>query len=126
MSNNGWSGPTIKMRLMGLVALPTLVLMAVVLASLWAFARVDDGVGRMYDQRVVNLERLKIIQDVYAVDVLALINSGYADLISSSEVSSGLNGLLAKRNESWVPYKASLGSGKGVSDEAELVSTTDS
>ena len=126
MSNNRWSEPTIKMRLMGLVALPTLVLMAVVLASLWAFARVDDGVGRMYDQRVMNLKRLKIIQDVYAVDVLALINSGYADLISTSDVSNGLSDLLAKRNESWVPYKASLTSGDVVAEEAELVSKTDS
>ena len=126
MSNNRWSEPTIKMRLMGLVALPTLVLMAVVLASLWAFARVDDGVGRMYDQRVINLKRLKIIQDVYAVDVLALINSGYADLISTSDVSSGLSDLLGKRNESWVPYKASLTSADVVAKEAELVSTTDS
>ena len=125
MSNNKWSEPTIKMRLMGLVGLPTLALMAVVLASLWAFARVDAGVGRMYDQRVMNLKRLKIIQDVYAVDVLALINSGYADLISPSEVASGLTDLLTKRNESWVPYRASLSGRNVAAEESDLVSATD-
>lgn len=117
--------PTIKQRLLALVALPCVALLFLVAASLWALAKTDSASGRMYDDRVLTLERIKTVQDMYAVDAMDLVNSGYAEMISFAEVASGLEDVVSNRATVWGPYREYLQSAGLASEEAELIRATD-
>jgi methyl-accepting chemotaxis protein len=86
--------------------LPIIGIVAIIITSLFELKKSDDGVGRIYEDRVVPLEDLKLIADDYAVFVIDAVNKANAGIITSSEA---LNGVQKARNEistKWQKYMA--------------------
>lgn len=73
---------TVTMRLGTLVILPLVVLLLIVSLSLIGFGKINQGVGRIYDDRVVPLTQLKTIADDYAVLVIDAVNKADNNIIS--------------------------------------------
>lgn len=97
---------TVRSKLMLISILPIIGIVAIIITSLFELKKSDDGVGRIYEDRVVPLEDLKLIADDYAVFVIDAVNKANAGIITSSEA---LNGVQKARNEistKWQKYMA--------------------
>ena len=62
--------------------------------------------GRIYDDRVVPLEDLKLIADDYAVFVIDAVNKANAGLIKGSEALDGIRKARKEIEEKWDKYMA--------------------
>jgi len=61
-------------RLAIILGLPIIVLISIVVLSVGTFAKINDGIARIYDDRVEPLLQLKQINDAYSSLVIDAIN----------------------------------------------------
>jgi methyl-accepting chemotaxis protein len=57
------NNPIVLQRLLLLLLIALFALLVVLLLAISGFSRIDAGVGSLYDDRVVPLQQLKIIND---------------------------------------------------------------
>lgn len=100
------NGLTIRSKLLITSILPVIGIIIIITTSLTKLKHADEGVGRIYDDRVVPLEDLKLIADDYAVHVIDAVNKANAGLMSSSEAQAGIVKARAHINEKWQKYMA--------------------
>ncbi len=65
--------------------LPIIGIAIIIASSLSELRNADQGVERIYEDRVVPLEDLKIIADNYAVFVIDALNKANAGIITGDE-----------------------------------------
>lgn len=100
--------------------IPVLLLIIVCGVSMSIMSKIEDGVLRIYNDRVVPLEDLKLIGDDYAVSVIDAINKANAGGFSAEEARNGL--IEAKKNiaSRWDKYMST----ELTADEQKLASQT--
>ena len=93
-------------RLLALVILPLLAILALLGLALNGFSRIDAGVGQLYDDRVVPLQQLKRISDLYAVNIIDAVNKADHGLLGKQEVLSHLGDAQREIETLWHAYLA--------------------
>lgn len=96
----------IKSKLLLISLLPIISILILIATSQYELKQSDDGVGRIYDDRVVPLEDLKLIADDYAVFVIDAVNKANAGLITGSEALDGIRKARKEIEEKWDKYMA--------------------
>ncbi len=76
---------SVGQRLAILVGLPLAVILLIVVTSLSSFARINAGVGEIYDARVVPLTQLKKVNDAYGIDMVTAINKATIGMMTPAE-----------------------------------------
>ncbi len=97
---------SIRSQLIFLSMLPMLAIILIIIASLSALKEADQGVGRIYEDRVVPLEDLKIIADDYAIYVIDAVNKANAGIMPAPEALLGIRTARKEIKETWDKYKA--------------------
>ena len=115
------SNLSIRAKLLMTSILPVFGLIALVFTALIQLKAANDGVDRIYNQRVVPLENLKIIADDYAVLVIDAVNKANSGLITSTEAVKGIRKARIEIDEKWQAYRALdlQGEELKLADEAE-------
>ncbi len=89
---------------------PTLIMTAIAVAlgvfGLSGIRDSNDGLGRVYRDRVIPLQQLKLISDDYAVHVIDAVNKADAGMYSGEEAITGLRRARARIAENWNAYLA--------------------
>ncbi len=97
---------SIKSKLIIMSALPILGLIIVLATALFELKSTVDGSARMYNDRVVPLEDLKVIADDYAVLVIDAVNKANAGLIPVSQAVSDIEASKTEIAAKWQKYMA--------------------
>lgn len=97
---------SIKTKLITLITLPILGLLLTLFLSLNELYIVKSGVDRIYKDRVVPLEDLKIIADDYAILVVDAVNKANAGLQTSEQAADNIRSALANIDSKWQKYMA--------------------
>lgn len=97
---------SVRSKLMLISILPIIGIVAIIITSLFELKQSDDGVGRIYEDRVVPLEDLKLIADDYAVFVIDAVNKANAGIITSSEALNGVQKARKEISTKWQKYMA--------------------
>jgi len=97
---------TVAARLGVLVVLPLIALLLIVILSINDFGKINAGIGRIYDDRVVPLARLKIIADDYAVLVIDAVNKADHRMISPAEALNQISKANQRIAKNWKAYIA--------------------
>ncbi|MFE8070803.1 methyl-accepting chemotaxis protein [Marinobacteraceae bacterium S3BR75-40.1] len=113
---------SIKWRLVIVNVIPIVAIAALTLYALNVFSSINRGVTSIYNDRVVPLEDLKIMSDVYAVQVVDAVNKANAGILSASEAQGQLRDAKTRIDELWDKFMAT----KLTPREKELVSEAQS
>ncbi|MGB1237611.1 MAG: methyl-accepting chemotaxis protein [Pseudomonadales bacterium] len=97
---------SIKAKLVTLAVLPIIGLLLIALLSLQELKNTELGAERIYKDRVVPLEDLKIIADDYAVLVIDAINKANAGIYSLEQTIKDIEKSKGEINEKWQKYMA--------------------
>jgi len=98
---------SVGQRLTILVGLPLAVIVLLVIVSLSSFAKINAGVGDMYDNQIVPLSLLFKVNNAYGRHVVDAINKGNAGTVTPSEALAELRLGLKEFDDNWTAYKAS-------------------
>lgn len=98
------SNTNIRNKLIILSVLPILGLFLVISLSLYNLKEANEGVGRIYEDRVVPLEDLKIIADDYAIFVIDAVNKANAGIMTGPEALQGVRKARAEIEDKWQKY----------------------
>ena len=74
---------SIRAKLILSSILPLVAIVILIFFSLTGLKQADEGVGRIYEDRVVPLEDLKSIADNYAVFVIDAVNKANVGIMTS-------------------------------------------
>ncbi|WP_415885258.1 methyl-accepting chemotaxis protein [Neptuniibacter sp. QD37_6] len=100
------SGLSIRTKLVLTSILPVIAVAIIIATSLYELKQSDDGVARIYEDRVVPLEDLKLIADDYAVFVIDAVNKANAGIMTGEEALKGVKDARAEISEKWQKYMA--------------------
>ncbi|WP_415901600.1 methyl-accepting chemotaxis protein [Neptuniibacter sp. QD29_5] len=100
------SGLSIRTKLVLTSILPVIGVAIIIATSLYELKQSDDGVARIYEDRVVPLEDLKLIADDYAVFVIDAVNKANAGIMTGEEALKGVKDARAEISEKWQKYMA--------------------
>ncbi len=93
-----------KRRMVMISALPVIILLAVTIVSETMLSRVNEGVDRIYHDRVIPLDQLKHIADAYAVGVIDGVNKANAGIYSKGELLQEIASAEETIDEHWQAY----------------------
>ncbi len=93
-----------KRRMLIISALPVIILLTVTIVAETMLGRVNEGVDRIYHDRVVPLDELKHIADAYAVSVVNAVSKSNAGLLSKSELTQALSNADREIHKYWEAY----------------------
>ncbi|MBY4678988.1 methyl-accepting chemotaxis protein [Marinobacterium arenosum] len=97
---------SIRFKLILLSVLPIFGLFIIVSTALNQMGNINAGVDRIYKDRVIPLEDLKIIADDYAVYVIDAVNKANAGLMSAGEALQGIQEARREIAGKWQAYMA--------------------
>jgi len=97
---------SIKAKLIALSIIPIFALIFMLFMELTELKTTKEGVDRIYNDRVVPLEDLKVIADDYAVFVIDAINKANAGLITVEEAAQGIKKSEGEIQSMWKKYKS--------------------
>lgn len=96
---------SVGQRLAILVALPLAVILLIVVSSLSSFAKINAGVGQIYDARVVPLTELKKVNDAYGIDMVTAINKATIGMMTPAEAHALLTRAQKQARENLAAYQ---------------------
>ncbi|MDE8602639.1 methyl-accepting chemotaxis protein [Marinomonas sp. RSW2] len=85
--------------------LPLLGIALIIFVSLSGLKKADEGVGRIYEDRVVPLEDLKSIADNYAVFVIDAVNKANVGIMTAPEALKGVQQARQEIAQKWQKYR---------------------
>ncbi len=85
-------------------ALPALTLIGIGSFALYSFARIDQKIGTIYDDRIVPMEQLKKISDQYGISVIDAVNKAHAGRLSTAAALDAVQTATATIDVSWQTY----------------------
>jgi len=97
---------SIKAKLIALSIIPIIALIFMLFMELSELKKTKEGVDRIYNDRVVPLEDLKVIADDYAVFVIDAINKANAGMITVEEAAQGIKKSESEIKSMWAKYKS--------------------
>ena len=97
---------SIKSKLIIMSGLPIVGLIIILATALFELKSTVNGSARMYNDRVVPLEDLKVIADDYAVLVIDAVNKANAGLIPVSRAVSDIEASKTEIDAKWQKYMA--------------------
>lgn len=92
-------------RLAILVALPLAVILIIVVSSLHSFAKINAGVGEIYDARMIPLTELKKVNDAYGIDMVTAINKATIGMMTPAEAYALLTKAEKQARENLANYE---------------------
>lgn len=95
---------TIRNKLVLGSSLPLLVLLFVVVTAMIELQTANQGVERLYRDRIVPLEQLKRVADLYAVNVIDAVNKVDHGLMSATEALQGVEAARRDIQRQWGAY----------------------
>ncbi|MCH1929807.1 methyl-accepting chemotaxis protein [Shewanella sp. A25] len=98
------NGLQIKQKMFIGILVPLLMLITVGVIAINMMGKIESGVTRIYNDRVVPIDDLKMIADKYAVDVIDAINKANAGGFSSNQAISALTSAKSTINQHWQKY----------------------
>ncbi|HSB97610.1 MAG TPA: methyl-accepting chemotaxis protein, partial [Spongiibacteraceae bacterium] len=98
---------SVGQRLAILVALPLAVILLMVISSLASFAKINAGVGHIYDDRVVPLTVLKKVNDAYAIDMVTAVNKATIGMMTPREAVTLIRSAEKQAKDNWALYQKS-------------------
>jgi methyl-accepting chemotaxis protein len=97
---------SIKAKLILLSLIPIITIMLITSALLIELKHTSEGSQRIYADRVVPLEDLKVIADDYAVNVIDAINKTNAGLMTAQDAVAAIRTSEAEIQQKWKGYMA--------------------
>lgn len=97
---------SIRSKLIISSLLPLFSIAIIIFVSMAGLKKADEGVGRIYEDRVIPLEDLKSIADNYAVFVIDAVNKANAGIMTSQEALRGVQQARKEIAEKWKKYMA--------------------
>ncbi|WDE04385.1 methyl-accepting chemotaxis protein [Thalassomonas viridans] len=107
---------TVRTKLLLAALVPFLAILTLFISTLYLLGEINQGVGRIYQQRIVPTQSLKVIADNYAVRVIDAVNKANAGIFSAEQALRQIKQAQELIAENWSGYLASGLSGR----EAEL------
>ncbi len=95
---------TVTQRLFALIFLPLIAMLIMLGMALDKLATIDSNVARIYDQRVVPLQELKLISDYYAVNIIDAVNKADHGLSDRQQAQKDLNTAASEIDRLWRDY----------------------
>lgn len=99
-------GLSIRRKLMLTTILPVLGIVIIIATSLSQLQSANDGVDRIYEERVLPLKDLKVIADEYAVLVIDAVNKANAGILTGAEALQGIQTARKTITGKWQDYRA--------------------
>ena len=110
----------VGLRLAILVAAPLAIILLLVISSLSSFSVINQGVGRIYDDRVVPLTQLKAMMDGYTT-IINAINKADNGLVNPDEALVELEQGQQTIKQNWKEYTQ----GRLIADEEKAIAATE-
>lgn len=98
------SSLSIRSKLLLLSILPIVALIFMVTNSMVALKDANDGMDKVYKDRIIPIQKLKLIADDYAVLVIDTANKANSGLISATDALSNINSAARNIQENWRSY----------------------
>ncbi|WP_136680535.1 HAMP domain-containing methyl-accepting chemotaxis protein [Neptunomonas sp. XY-337] len=95
------SSLSIRSKLLLLSILPIVALIFMVTNSMVALNDANDGMDKVYQDRIIPIQKLKLIADDYAVLVIDTANKANSGLISATDALSNINSATRNIQENW-------------------------
>lgn len=111
------NGLQIKQKMFIGILVPLLMLMTIGFLAINMMGKIESGVERIYGDRVVPLDDLKVIADKYAVDVIDAVNKANAGGFTASQAAEALDSAKSTITQHWQKYLAT----ELTSEESRLV-----
>lgn len=100
------NGLQIKQKMFIGILVPLSMLLVIGFIAINMMGKIESGVERIYNDRVVPLDDLKVIADKYAVDVIDAVNKANAGGLSASQTIDALESARSMVNQHWQKYLA--------------------
>lgn len=100
------NGLQIKQKMFIGILVPLIMLLMIGFIAVNMMGKIEVGVERIYNDRVVPLDDLKVIADKYAVDVIDAVNKTNAGGLSASDGASALENAKSTITQYWQKYLA--------------------
>jgi methyl-accepting chemotaxis protein len=97
---------TVKSRLIGLAAIPLLILILMSVVSLYDMRLLSQGVGSLYRDRVKPLQQIKIVSDAYAVTIVDTLHKHRAGLLDAMQANRQLDQASSQAAEAWRAFQS--------------------
>src|SRR5690606_33876616 len=97
---------SVGQRLTILSALPLAVIVLLVILSLTGFSKINAGIGRIYDDRVVPMTQLQQASDAYTVQILSAVNKANAAMLTPAEAATEIREGFDQFDLAWGSYKS--------------------
>jgi len=95
---------SIRFKLILTSVLPIIGVLIVVSTAMTQLKQINEGVNRIYFDRVVPLEDLKMIADDYAVLVVDAVNKANAGLVTASEAQLSIRKAREQVDQKWAKF----------------------
>ncbi len=97
---------TVKSRLIGMAAVPLVLLIVVSLVSLMDMQRLSQGVESLYLDRVKPMQQIKIVSDAYAVTVVDTLHKYRGGLLDQPQANAQIEQATTAAAAAWQDYLA--------------------
>lgn len=111
------NGLQIKQKMFIGILVPLVMLMTIGFLAINMMGKIESGVERIYGDRVVPLDDLKVIADKYAVDVIDAVNKANAGGFTASQAAEALDSAKSTITQHWQKYLAT----ELTSEESRLI-----
>ncbi|MFB2649072.1 methyl-accepting chemotaxis protein [Shewanella mangrovisoli] len=98
------NGLQIKQKMFIGILVPLLMLLTIGFIAINMMGKIEYGVERIYNDRVVPLDDLKVIADKYAVDVIDAVNKANAGGFTAYQAINALESAKSTVNQRWQKY----------------------
>lgn len=95
---------TVRTKLILSGLLPLILVIGIAISATLIMARINAGVTSIYNDRVVPLRDLKVIADLYAVNVIDAVNKANAGIMSGAEARQGIVDARSVIDQRWRAY----------------------
>ncbi|HCU65637.1 MAG TPA: methyl-accepting chemotaxis protein [Rheinheimera sp.] len=110
----------VRTRLIGLAAIPLLLLILVSLIAVYNMGLLATGVDSLYQDRIKPLQQIKIVSDAYAVTIVDTMHKHRAGLLNVQEASSQIRQAADTAQNAWQAYRQT----RMTAEEQRLVDAT--
>ncbi|MBU1392358.1 MAG: methyl-accepting chemotaxis protein [Gammaproteobacteria bacterium] len=111
------NGLQIKQKMFIGILVPLAMLLTIGFLAINMMGNIESGVERIYNDRVVPLDDLKVIADKYAVDVIDAVNKANAGGFTASQAAEALDSAKSTITQHWQKYLST----ELTSEESRLV-----
>lgn len=95
---------SIRMKLLLMALIPGIAMVLVGLVSLDLLQQVNQGIDRLYRDRVVPLQQLKWVADDYAVNIVGAVNKANAGEVTAEQALDDVRRAKERIDKNWQAY----------------------